>query len=86
MPLYMCAFISLYDSLYGSLCNPIPFLCPLMHPFVRYSGPLGHFHPWIPAQGLYGIHFFNRQLDFSSETGSANEVLENEPQSCLAVA
>ena len=33
-----------------------------------------------------GTHFFNRQLDFSSEPGVANENLENEPKSCLIVA
>ena len=31
-------------------------------------------------------HFFYRQLDFSSEPGVANEILENEPKSCLTVA
>ena len=30
--------------------------------------------------------FFYRQLDFSSEPGVANEILENEPKSCLKVA
>ena len=30
--------------------------------------------------------FFYRQLDFPSEPGYANEILENEPESCLAVA
>ena len=30
--------------------------------------------------------FFNRQLDLSSEPGVANEILENELKSCLAVA
>ena len=30
--------------------------------------------------------FFYRQLDFPSEPGVANEILENEPKSCLAVA
>ena len=29
--------------------------------------------------------FFCRQLDFSSEPGVANEILENEPKSCLTV-
>ena len=32
------------------------------------------------------IHIFYRQLDFSSEPGVANEILENEPKSCLMVA
>ena len=31
-------------------------------------------------------HSFYRQLDFQSEPGVANEILENEPKSCLAVA
>ena len=31
-------------------------------------------------------HFIYRQLDFSSEPGVANEILENEPKSCLKVA
>ena len=31
-------------------------------------------------------HFFYRQLDFSSEPGIVNEILENEPKSCLTVA
>ena len=30
--------------------------------------------------------FFYRQLDFSSEPGVANEILENEPKRCLTVA
>ena len=30
--------------------------------------------------------FYNKQLDFSSELRVANEILENEPKSCLAVA
>ena len=29
--------------------------------------------------------FFHRQLDFSSEPGVANKILENEPKSCLTV-
>ena len=33
-----------------------------------------------------GTHFFYRQLDFSSEPRVANEILENEPKSCLTVA
>ena len=32
-----------------------------------------------------GYTFFYRQLDFSSEPGVANEILENEPKSCLTV-
>ena len=31
-------------------------------------------------------HFFYRQLDFPSESGVANEILEIEAKSCLAVA
>ena len=31
-------------------------------------------------------HFVYRHLDFSSEPGVANEILENEPKSCLTVA
>ena len=30
--------------------------------------------------------FFYRQLNFASEPGVANEILENEPKSCLTVA
>ena len=30
--------------------------------------------------------FIYRQLDFSSEPGVANGILENEPKSCLTVA
>ena len=33
-----------------------------------------------------GTHFFNRQLDFPSEPGVANEILENEAKSFLAAA
>ena len=32
------------------------------------------------------VHIFQRQLDFPSEPGVANESLENEPKNCLAVA
>ena len=32
------------------------------------------------------MHIFYRQLDFPSEPGVANEILENEPKSCLTVA
>ena len=32
-----------------------------------------------------GVNFFYRHLDFSSEPGVANEILENEPKSCLIV-
>ena len=32
------------------------------------------------------IHIFYRQLNFPSEPGVANEILENEAKSCLAVA
>ena len=32
------------------------------------------------------IHIFYRQLDFSSEPGVDNEILENEPESWLTVA
>ena len=32
------------------------------------------------------LHFFYRQLDFPSEPGVANEILENEPKNCLTVA
>ena len=35
---------------------------------------------------VYWYTFFYRQLDFPSETGVANEILENEAKSCLAVA
>ena len=38
----------------------------------------------IPAFVVYII--FYRQLDFSSEPEVANEILENEPKSCLIVA
>ena len=31
-------------------------------------------------------HFFYKQLNFPSEPGVANEILENEAKSCLAVA
>ena len=31
-------------------------------------------------------HFFYMQFYFSSEIGVANEILENEPKSCLTVA
>ena len=33
-----------------------------------------------------GMGYFYRQLDFPSEPGVANEILENEPKSCLTVA
>ena len=39
-----------------------------------------HFLSW------WNTHFFYRQLDFPSEPGVANEILENEANSCLAVA
>ena len=32
------------------------------------------------------VHIFYRQLDFWSEPGVANEILEDEPKSCLIVA
>ena len=32
------------------------------------------------------LHIFYRQLDFSYEPGVANEILENKPKSCSAVA
>ena len=32
-----------------------------------------------------GTHFFYRQIDFSSEPGAANEILENEAKSCLVL-
>ena len=32
------------------------------------------------------LHIFYRQLDISSEPEVANEILENEPESCLTVA
>ena len=32
-----------------------------------------------------GYTFFYRQLDFPSEPGVANEILENEPKSCLTL-
>ena len=35
---------------------------------------------------FYQLHIFYRQLDFPSEPGVANEILENEAKSCLAVA
>ena len=40
------------------------------------------------VDGDYAIAytFFYRKLDFSSEPGVANEILENEPKSCLTVA
>ena len=31
------------------------------------------------------VHIFYRQLDFSSELGVANEILENEPNNCLVL-
>ena len=31
-------------------------------------------------------HFFHKQIDFPSEPGVANEILENEPEICLAFA
>ena len=42
----------------------------------------------MSGEGLsYGKYtFFYRQLDFSSEPGAANEILEDEPKSCLTVA
>ena len=45
----------------------------------------GQNHLSFYHDGTYA-HFFNRQLDFSSEPGVANEILENEVKSCLAVA
>ena len=35
-------------------------------------------------QGL--LHIFYKQLDFSSQPGVANKILENEPETCLKVA
>ena len=41
----------------------------------------------ISNDALLDVHIFlYRQLDFSSEPGVANEILENEPKSCLTVA
>ena len=36
----------------------------------------------MPKQG---VHIFYRQLDFLSEPGVANEILENEPKSYLTI-
>ena len=39
------------------------------------------------GESCKSLHIFlYRQLDFSSEPGVANEILENEPKSCLSVA
>ena len=52
------------------------------HPMMRY----------LCGSRLVALHrcflytFFYRQIDFSSEPGVANEILENEPKSCLTVA
>ena len=35
--------------------------------------------PWIVTGDLLWLQFFYRQLDFPSEPGVANEILENEP-------
>ena len=35
---------------------------------------------------FFDYTFFYKQLDFPSEPGVANEILENEAKSCLAVA
>ena len=37
----------------------------------------------FPNENAVRIPFFYRQLDFSSEPGVANEILENEHKSCL---
>ena len=44
------------------------------------------FSPDIWRHIFASWHFFYRQLDFKSEPGVANEMLENEPKSCLTVA
>ena len=45
---------------------------------------------FLPKNDVYKmysqIHIFYKQLDFSSEPGVANEILENEPKSCSTVA
>ena len=46
---------------------------------------LNPFHP-SPLKLTPLYIFFYRQLDFSSQPGVANEILENEPKSCLTVA
>ena len=40
----------------------------------------------ISSSNIRRLHIFSRQLDFSSEPGVANEILENEPKSCLGLA
>ena len=37
--------------------------------------------PTLEGDGLYPYSLLNRQLDFSSELGVANEILKNEPTS-----
>ena len=41
---------------------------------------------FFPRIAIMIYTFFYRQLDFPSEPGIANEILENEPKSSLAVA
>ena len=51
-------------------------------------------NPIIPGAGTFTRKnksmvykfIFHRQLDFPSEPGVANEILETEPKNCLAVA
>ena len=60
-------------------------------PFFRKKKSLAHLFLFIFSQNASHLTqlsyiFFYRQLDFSSEPGVANEILENEPKSCLTVA
>ena len=48
--------------------------------FTSYVWPMNN------LEVRWSTHFFYRQLDFSSEPGVANEILENEAKSCLTVA
>ena len=41
---------------------------------------------WYKVLHSHAHIFLHRQLDFPSEPGVSNEILENEPKSCLAVA
>ena len=52
-----------------------------------FAGPGSFVSKW-GQQNLFDLEytFFYRQLNFPSEPGVSNEILENEAKSCLAVA
>ena len=55
-------------------------------PYDRIEYMLSDSKPVAIITNKVDYTFFHRQLDFSSEPGDANEILENEPKGCLTFA